>query len=282
MSFRIFSALSFEGMPDPRTLGMEPIYMAYAGSLNRATTPEGSNNFLEPDGSNQTAVGFAVRRLARAAAAVERFGYNDYFYAHANSSPQSLCFDLEFPRYNDLLDGTADPAARQAVAANLCRFVDAVKDEWKIYGHSGMVGFYAWPPGIWSKLSPGELNRCHMEVACYRDLAELSRKVDYFAPSFYRGAETLEQWEQGFRLKMKLCRAYDPAKPVYPFVTNDFQRGPKMNQPTPPGDWERVIGLVRELADGVVLWDGNDLSDPSGLRRKKWGDGPGWLKAVLP
>lgn len=289
-AFQVHYAISHVGAPDARTLpGDGPIYVVYDGSLNRACVPgepEGKYNFPAADGSNRRKIEWALRKIARAAAGVEDdTPYGRNASGAQNRIPQDEMFDLEGPEFG-ALSVEADPAKRRQVVEVLRWYNRVTRSEWRAYGHEGKLGYFLYPPAMLVTTSPFDPGRAAMEIAAYKDLLPLfdgkdEDDVDFFAFPAYRGAESNVDCIGGLKRRVALCRAYAPQIPVRVVLTPLFQAGPNWLKPIPADEWAGLIDAARQVADGVILWSGADLSDRTGNARLPWpAGGPDWLKPL--
>lgn len=283
---RVFDGLAHYRKPDLRPFGLEPLYIAYDGTLNRATGKELPNNFPTADGRNIKAVEFAFRRVARAAAGVEAdIPDHRRLYWVYERVPQFLCFDLEDPGYR-ALDATADPHERKALVERLSKLLDLVKAEQRMSGVEPTpgLGIFMWPPAQWGLEHPLEVSRLWRQDLAQKDLAPLVERVDAFFPECYVHSDNYDAWEAQLHNQLDMCRQADPQKPVYVFLAPHYAHyaDPTIRWKELPADlWRRVLSTTLERVDGVVLWGGNDLTDQSGMRLLRWDDEAAWWQVVL-
>lgn len=283
---RVFDGLAHYRKPDLRPFGLEPLYIAYDGTLNRATGRELPNNFPTADGRNQRAVDYAFRRVARAAAGVEAdIPDHRRLYWVYERVPQFLCLDLEDPGYK-ALDGTANPHERKAVAQRLGRLLDIVRAEQRMSGvdPSPGVGIFGWPPAQWGWEHPLEASRFWRQALAQKDLAPLVERVDAFFPECYVHSDNFDAWEARLREQIAMCRQIDPQKPIFIFLAPHYAHfaDEAIRWKELPVDlWRRVLQTTLASADGAVLWGGNDLTDQTGVRLLRWDDQATWWQTVM-
>ncbi len=103
--------------------------------------------------------------------------------------------------------------------------------------------------------------------------------------SFYGGKDSatreanLKQWQQFARSTVALARELHPDLPVYPYLWPQFHPGgtEKDYDFVPADRWEAQLRLLKEIADGVILWGGTDFHRGGHL---KWDENAPWWQAT--
>jgi hypothetical protein len=159
---------------------------------------------------------------------------------------QMLCLDLE----NLPLDIRID--AGSAVDDSVARFNRLLG--WMHDERPGLkIGFYGNMP----RPAPDDLND-PVKLRQWRDaddylIQRLAPSVDFICPCFYASpGEDTSQWGVDAAATLDEARRYD--KPMYVFLWMDYDS--TGNQFLSADEWRMEMGLVRSMADGVVLWGG--------------------------
>lgn len=118
-------------------------------------------------------------------------------------------------------------------------------------------GIYSQFPafGYWPIVG-GDTTRLATWKACNRRLTELAKKVDYIFPALYTYYEDEQGWDKYALATMTAAKQY--GKPVYPFLWNEYHDSNPylIGQNIPGRVWRHQLELVKQYADGVVLWNG--------------------------
>jgi hypothetical protein len=92
-------------------------------------------------------------------------------------------------------------------------------------------------------------------------LRPLADSVDYMFPVLYTGITDMDAWERSAKSTIEDSRRY--GKPVIPFIWPYYHEaaGPTLGvTEIPTADWQRELDLVREYADGVMIWNHQAVS----------------------
>lgn len=274
---KVFDATYYTGAQDLRPAGFSPIYIAYDGDLNRATTPYNDtvgNSF--PQANRWSSILEAYKRVARAAAGVEDDIPNHHvIHPTYNHTPQMISLDLEDSRFM-ALDASADPVKRREVISQLCTLIDAMKGEQAANGvESPGVGIFLWPPAFWSGNVPS--NNPNADLAQAKiDFAPLVQRVDAFFPEIYTHSDDTAAWKRQFDKTIADCRAADPTKPIYPFIAphySHYATPDKIGKPLSKETWRFVTETVLRECPGAVVWGGLDITVGGDMQTPlPWGD----------
>lgn len=149
---------------------------------------------------------------------------------------------------------------------------------WLFKAHIGdkKLGYYDVLPCVryWDVLG----NRKPPECGGNPDgLERLIRVVDGVFPSLYVYYDDLDGW--GRYATEKIVTAKRLGRPTYPFVWPQFHDSNKTlgRQFLGESQWEKVLDVVMQHADGLVLWGG--WEDAEG-RRLVWDSGAPWWKVL--
>jgi hypothetical protein len=221
--FRVYDMLVFRHKPDLRGLGMLP-----------AT---GSGNFWSFAQSPRDKVDEA---------AIQRE------IAHFRDFPGLFYIDIEAWRVYDIPDRQIDENI-----AKLGRVADIVRET----APKLQFGFYAvLPENVYWPLVDGTPDQLLRWRESARRTEVLARKVDFIMPSlytFYDSESDRAGWAKWARIVLTEARRY--GKPVYPFIWPQFHNSnEKLGGHPVPGDyWRMELEIVRQYADGVVIWGGD-------------------------
>lgn len=164
-----------------------------------------------------------------------------------------VCLDIEhWP--------TNDPDRPERTTASLAKLLQVLA-WWREENPGTRIGYY----GIVPEVSPNEARDgaggWRMETVRRRNdaLTSLVDAVDDLYPVLYTIVEPRERdlFNRYLGVKIGEGRRVAQGKPIIPFVWPDYHRGlvPKFAGQQLPADWwEEQIALIREHADGVVVW----------------------------
>jgi hypothetical protein len=86
-------------------------------------------------------------------------------------------------------------------------------------------------------------------------LRPLADSVDYMFPVLYTGTTDMDQWDRTAKSTIEDSRRY--GKPVIPFLMPYYHEGAGgslAGTELPTEYWQRQLDLVRQYADGAVIW----------------------------
>ncbi|MDE1160895.1 MAG: hypothetical protein PW792_02990 [Acidobacteriaceae bacterium] len=155
-------------------------------------------------------------------------------------------------------------------------YVQVLKEFHKV-NPKAKVGLYATVPQVTYGWTPDLATKYDHLNDDYRQVAAL---VDYFSPSLYNWDHALEDkdWERAAAFAIHAARAYDPNKPVLPYVTPEVSRKGTTTFLTYEQMAFRMQTLKRLGADGCIVWTGTahgrkdgGIFDPQS----------GWAKALI-
>lgn len=274
----VYDAAQFLDQPDRRSVGMAPLYVAYAGTLNNATTPEAANEV--PYAPQAT---FAIRRLGRDAAALEpgvpyALQYRPSAYDRV---PQPLCLDFEQASLTGPLYSEAvEDGARQDAVSWLRGLVTAAKTEVRGYGRElGVGAYFPLLPPSWVA-DPAAAAAIERDWRPYLDVLEVAY------PEAYIHGPDLEAWKKETRATLDACTRYLPGRPVYPFVCPQYayRATPELAwTPIPKEVWKEAVEwlLAQPEVAGAVFWGGFDVrNDPSMRTHLPWSSGAAHQKVL--
>jgi len=89
-------------------------------------------------------------------------------------------------------------------------------------------------------------------------MREVVPSVRFIAPSLYTFYEDRNEWIRYAKLNMAEARRYAGGLPVYPFIWFRYHDSvlPLENAHIPADYWALQLNVLRELADGVIIWAG--------------------------
>lgn len=223
--FHVYDGMLFTGEPDPSSSGMERLYITY-------------NNNDGIWGSSGTQPNEAATR----ALADKVWGLH-----------QVLCFDCESLSLDLRFTSAAEVQANMTTLAQFVDWAHSERPQLK-------VGFYGimplsdyWAPTYFATQDPAKLQAWKDANAF---LSPLAQKVDVIFPSLYTSYDDQAAWQVYAQANIEQARQY--GKPVVPFLSMYYPSGLSAlgGQSLPADYWQMQQNLVRQNADGLVIWGG--------------------------
>lgn len=123
--------------------------------------------------------------------------------------------------------------------------------------YSGPLGHYGVPPS-WLPYSMTQQQIDDWHIQSDEWFTTLGDLIDSFNPSLYPHVTDIDLWEQRNGMMIEECRRLDPNKPVYPYVMPHWHvfSGNSESTFVPVEYWRRILNLMHEKADGIILWGG--------------------------
>ncbi len=126
------------------------------------------------------------------------------------------------------------------------------------------VGYYGVVPTIdFNRAKRPESSRLYLDwVDDNSRLLPVANLVDASFPSLYTINPSLDQWISRGAAHIREANRLLPGKPVYPFIWPYYHpQGGKYTEGhfVEPEYWKSQLEMLRDNADGIVLWGGNKL-----------------------
>lgn len=121
---------------------------------------------------------------------------------------------------------------------------------------SGEIQELGQTPGWYANNMPMFAERVADWQATSEYLRPLADAVDYMFPALYTGTTDMNAWEAIAKNTIQDSRRY--GKPVIPFIWPYYHEGigsALAVTPIPQADWQRQLNVVRQYADGAVIWN---------------------------
>lgn len=106
-------------------------------------------------------------------------------------------------------------------------------------------------------------------------LAPIAELLDFQAPSLYTFFDDRDGWVRFATENLREARRF--GKPIYPFLWPQYHESSKIRglEPIEPDYWRRQLQLVREHADGAIVWGGWDIGQNAPMT---WTDDMPWWR----
>lgn len=145
--------------------------------------------------------------------------------------------------------------------------------------------------GLWHSVGATTDSSKRAELEYYTDLvaAQVLPHVDALCPSLYTYYDAptasgrlaaIEQWKTFAAETIRQARRVAPDKPVYAFLWPHFHNGGSYSdfRELPAEYWRAQLELMLELADGVILWGGANITARTG--RLAWRENSPWWQVT--
>ncbi|MEM1445775.1 MAG: hypothetical protein AAGF84_06965 [Planctomycetota bacterium] len=182
----------------------------------------------------------------------------------------TVCYDIEH--------WPLDPDDPEQFAYELQQFRNVVR--WTREENPMLkIGFYGVMPGYRADVALLPKTHPRYEKTLRRNdlLKPLVDDVDVIFPWMYTvvDASAPEHWSLYVRAKIAEARRIAPGKPVYPFLWFRYHQSYRQRswQMIEPEYWRLHLDLVRESADGAVIWGGY---------RQNWNPHADWWQVTEP
>ncbi len=186
--------------------------------------------------------------------------------------------DVELWPVWPFVTGDAHKASIKRYASTLDRFGDALGNEVCAYAIAPQAGINHANLAL---KNPDIRQQWTEHSNITRDM--MVPHADALCPSLYAyyadtdgSGNQIEYWKNFAIETIKEARRIAPGKPVYPFIWPQFHQGGGMSDYSyiPAQYWRVIVETVRDNADGVVLWGGQDLGKGGQL---KWNEEAEWV-----
>lgn len=221
--FRWMEAMSFEGMPDLRTVGLEraSIIAHWMWPKSKISDQLPSRTLVNRHVKNAVTAGQKIIILD-----IEHWPVTGADYQVKDS----------IMKYRTVAQWAADA------------------------GPDAVIGYYGVAPirDYWRALLPPNNYQYQRWQRENSRIAEIVQDVKALFPSLYTFYDDPLGWERYAVANLKEARRISGGKPVYAFLWPYYHESNRKLSGTPlRGDyWRRQLKLVREHADGVVIWGG--------------------------
>jgi len=151
---------------------------------------------------------------------------------------------------------------RAELEASSERYVQLL--EWiRADGYAGLLGYYAVPPvsDYWRAIRDATSSEHRAWKSDNDAFAPLALAVDALFPSLYTFYEDADAWQRVAIANIREARRLARGRPVYPFIWPQYHDSNRALglRPVPAEYWRRQLRVLREHADGVVIWGGWDF-----------------------
>ncbi len=238
--FQVYNGLLHENLPD---LGPSGIVAAHI--IDRGIWPAGTSHLDPPE-----------PELVHA------------WIAALPDDGAPIVMDFEFYDFK-----SGDNATAEAL-----RSLTIIADTFQRFSDDRQIGFYGYLPtrDYWRAIRDPDSPE-YREWARENTYAQpLEPHVDCLFPSIYTFYEDRDGWERYARAQIREARRISD-KSVFAFLWPDYHNQGRRGPPrTLPADyWRHQLEVMRETADGIVLWGGWDFEQNA---KQQWDDSAPWWR----
>lgn len=140
---------------------------------------------------------------------------------------------------------------------------------------------YGLPPirSYWGAVAPPQSDKRKAWSSDNAKVSPLVPRLDAFTPSLYTFYDDRAGWGKYATENLKAARAFSPTVPLYPFIWPEYHDSNQTLGGTeiPADYWRAQLDLVRQYADGAIIWGGWNLR---AKQRRQWDDNAAWWKST--
>jgi len=140
------------------------------------------------------------------------------------------------------------------VITNIAKYQRALEIA-RVAAPKSQIGYYGLVPerNYWTPVKKDQQALKEWE-ATNQSLRVIADKVDFIFPSIYTFYNDPVGWEVYAKAMLQEARKFK--KPVYAFISPEFQDSKLAGHNVPAKFWAKQLDLCRQYADGVVIWGG--------------------------